>query len=171
MTADECLEFQTLVRNKIAVNFTDSGKFTNKKWADSTLAYKFYERLLELDPQPRYLKPGDLIKSGLYLSTDNFGLHTDTGQHYDRVTKTKSRWTLIIYLNTVDSGGETIFYSPDTWKEVLRVKPEAGKALLFDIDLWHRAAPITAGEKLWIGCEIIGAMTSKIESGAATSNA
>lgn len=156
LTEEECGAFQTMIRNKSATNFTDSGIFTNKKWVEEPLANKFYNRLVELDPQERYLRANNLIMAGLYVPGNSFGLHTDTGLFYDRVSNTRSKWTLLIYLNTVEEGGETIFYSTDKWEEVLRVKPEAGKALLFDIDLWHCAKPIPTGEKLWIGCEIIG---------------
>ncbi len=158
LSTDECLAFQTMIRNKKAVNFTDSGKFTNKKWVDDSLTNQFYLRLLEIDPRSRYLRANNLVMAGIYSPQDSFGLHTDTGLYYNVGRKEKSRWTLLIYLNTVANGGETVFYSTDKWEVVQRVKPEAGKALLFDIDLWHCAEPILDGEKLWIGCEIIGDM-------------
>ena len=61
--------------------------------------------------------------------------------------KEMTRYTLLIYLNSNYEGGETN-----------TIKPETGKALIFDIDLWHSELPVINGEKYWIGCEIIGKM-------------
>ena len=69
--------------------------------------------------------------------------------------KEKSCWTLLIYLNDDYEGGHTIFYD-DNWKQIESISPERGKALLFDIDLWHRGDILVSGTKQWIGCEIIG---------------
>jgi len=156
LTAEQCADWRERIRTIEAANFTDTGKFTNKKWEDLDLATAFHTRLVELDPSTRYKRANNLIMAGLYKPGDSFGLHTDTGLYYNRVAGEESRWTLLIYLNTVQEGGETVFYSTEGWKEVLRIKPEEGKALLFDIDLWHCGEPIVEGEKLWIGCEIIG---------------
>ena len=72
------------------------------------------------------------------------------------------RWnTLFIYLNDVDSGGETYFPKLD-----LKVKPRKGRALLFynlEEDLWtqhhlsmHAGLPLVKGEKwamnVWSRC-------------------
>ena len=66
--------------------------------------------------------------------------------------------TTIIYLNDNFEGGHTIFYD-DNWNKTMDIKPEKGKALLFDIDLWHRGDMLISGTKQWIGCEIIGNFT------------
>jgi hypothetical protein len=160
LTNDECLHFQNVIKIKEAPSFTDSGKFINKKWPDNVLAEKFFNRLQELDPCNRYLRANNLTMSGIYSSHDSFGLHTDTGLYYNREENTRSRWTLLIYLNNIptEDGGATVFYDTNTWAEVQQIQPEAGKALLFDIDLWHRGAALLRGVKMWIGCEIIGDM-------------
>ena len=92
--------------------------------------------------------------TGKFTKNDKFGLHTDTGLFYDKDKKEKSLYTLLIYLNDGFEGGETVFYD-NNFEETYRVKPEKGKALLFHIDLWHKASEILEGEKYWIGCEII----------------
>lgn len=94
--------------------------------------------------------------AGYYQKEKSFGIHTDTGLYYNIELNQKSRWTLLIYLNDNFDGGETVFYDTNTWNKVCEIKPEIGKALLFDIDLWHSGSPIVDGEKYWIGCEIIG---------------
>lgn len=156
LSVDECATFQQLIKTVNATNFTDSGAFTNKKWVDQALATLLYERLQEVDPSSRYLCANKLIMAGMYVPGNSFGLHTDTGLYYNRVNRTKSRWTLLIYLNDGFEGGETVFYDTETMRETHRIVPEVGKALLFDIDLWHSGAPLLSGEKHWIGCEIIG---------------
>jgi len=101
-------------------------------------------------------RPNTVIMSGKYQVGDSFSLHTDTGLYYNRDTREKTRWTLLIYLNDDFDGGETVFYN-DNWRrdEVTIVRPKKGNAILFDIDLWHKGTPVTRGVKYWIGCEII----------------
>jgi hypothetical protein len=48
-----------------------------------------------------------------------------------------------------------VFYN-DKWIVNKIVQPKEGMAILFDIDLWHKANPLLKREKYWIGCEIIG---------------
>lgn len=158
LTKDECDEYIWFIKEKEAVCFTDSGLFTNKKWYDLSLSTFFYERLKSFcaDNCERYLRPNDVVMAGMYKPGDSFSMHTDTGLFYDRKKREKSRWTMLIYLNDGYEGGETIFYDSDTWEEKVRIKPEEGKCLLFDIDLWHKGDVLLSGEKYWIGCEIIG---------------
>ena len=156
-TAEECAELRTLIEGKDAVNFTDTGKFTNKKWVDAELATRMWSRLREFTDRDDMLRPNNLVMAGIYVAGDSFGLHTDTGLFYDRERREKSRWTLLVYLNEDFSGGETVFYDVEAGVEACRVQPVAGRALIFDIDLWHCGSPILSGKKSWIGCEIIGA--------------
>lgn len=88
-----------------------------------------------------------------YQSGEGFGLHTDTGIT-DPDTQTHTGWTYLIYLNDDYEGGETQFYD-DNFSPTIRVKPEAGMALFFDIEAWHSAEPITRGTKYWIGTELM----------------
>ena len=63
----------------------------------------------------------------------------------------------MIYLNDDFTGGKTVFYD-DCFQKTVEIEPKKGKALLFDIDLWHKGEEIHNGEKFWIGCEIISKM-------------
>ena len=162
LTEDEIAAYKTLVLNPPddATDFTNSGKFQNKKWVDPAIADAFYERLKQyIEPSPLALRANNLVMTGHYEAGEQFGLHTDTGLFYSRSASERSCWTLLIYLNDDYEGGHTLFYDDD-WKPTESIKPEKGKALLFDIDLWHRGDIITIGEKYWIGCEIIGKMTA-----------
>jgi hypothetical protein len=93
--------------------------------------------------------------TGMYSPGDSFGLHTDTGLYYNSKEKEKTQWTLLIYLNTLEEEGATVFYD-DNWNITQKIYPKCGKAILFDIDLWHLGEPLICQEKFWIGCEMIG---------------
>ncbi len=142
-----------------ADQFTANGLFKNFKVIDQALATRFYERLaasgLAADRGCAFLRANHYVMAGHYRPGDQFSLHTDTGLFYDRKAGEKSRWTLLVYLNDDFVGGQTTFFT-DAGKEMVRIQPRAGRALLFDIDLWHRGEEVRGGEKMWIGCEIIG---------------
>lgn len=158
LTADECATYSRIVQEKEAPNFTDSGVFTNKKWQDAALATSFYKRLIDRADFciSGVMRANTVVMGAVFNPGDSFSIHTDTGLFYDRERGEKSRWTMLIYLNDDFEGGDTVFYDTDTWDVTHRVRPEAGKALVFDIDLWHSGSPIHAGKKCWIGCELIG---------------
>lgn len=151
LTPEECDAFIKLVdqpRDHVQ-NFTDVGTFENRKWVDQELADRFVSRL----GSP--CRANKLIMSGKYRPGDSFCLHTDTGLYYNSDTGEKTRWTLLVYLNDDFEGGETVFYD-ESFRETRRVIPKKGKALVFDIDLWHKGNEVRSGVKYWIGCEIIG---------------
>lgn len=157
-TTEECDKFINLIINKSASKFTDSGQLTNKKWIDDELSNLLFNRLQELSYNEKYIKPNNIIMSGTYNHGDSFGLHTDTGLYYNIDENQKTKWTLLVYLNDNFTGGETVFYDSDTWDATISIKPEKGKALIFDIDLWHAGLEVQNGIKHWIGGEIIGLM-------------
>jgi prolyl 4-hydroxylase len=162
LSEEECQKYLSLVFTppREATNFTDSGLFKNMKWVDQELADLFYKKLANyIDPTELAIRANKLIMTGNYESGQQFSLHTDTGLFYDKKNREKSRWTLLIYLNDNFEGGNTLFYD-DNWNLTEEIKPEKGKALLFDIDLWHRGDILKSGIKQWIGCEIIGKFMS-----------
>jgi prolyl 4-hydroxylase len=155
LTESECNTFIYEINNKKnKVCFTNSGVFENDKYIDNELAQYFFYKIKKLTDLP-ILRANDLIMTGKYIPGNSFNLHTDTGLYYNRKDKEKSRYTLLIYLNDNYTGGETEFYT-DEFKKVLTITPQKGKALLFDIDLWHKGNTVIEGNKYWIGCEIIG---------------
>ena len=99
----------------------------------------------------------------------------DPGQQFDwhfdgafeRSAQERSAFTLMIYLNGGVAGGATEFNlrsSGPTQKNdpIVRVQPEAGKALLFPHRIYHRGAPVADGRKYvmrtdvmcrWVGGE------------------
>lgn len=61
--------------------------------------------------------------------------HADT--HGPDKGKRKRSYTVMIYLNDVNNGGETVFFK--SGKEELVVKPEAGKAVVIAGNVMHEA--------------------------------
>lgn len=79
---------------------------------------------------------------------------------FDQLQIGKEYRFLVKFDNTVSpycifEGGETVFFDSN-FKQTRTVVPKRGKALMFDIDLWHKGNEVTKGQKYWIGCEIIG---------------
>ncbi len=158
LDANECIKFINLIENNnIIVPFTNAGNFTNNKWTDIDLATNFFNKLNKYNINDNIIRPNNIITSGKYIKGDQFSLHTDTGLFYDIKNKEETRWTLLIYLNDNYEGGNTDFYL-DNFSTIKTIKPKSGKAILFDIDLWHKGNEVLNGTKYWIGCEIIGKM-------------
>jgi hypothetical protein len=154
----ECKQYiENINKNTTCIPFTNSGKFTNNKWNDEKLANIFYEKLqnYNIENDNTIIRPNKIIMSGKYNIGDSFSLHTDTGLYYNLENREKTQWTLLIYLNDDFNGGETVFYD-NNWNITKIIIPKMGKAILFDINLWHKGNQIMNGEKYWIGCEIIG---------------
>lgn len=152
LTPLECDRFISRIDSKKnVVNFTNTGNFKNDMYIDEELTRDLFSRL---PPYPKFKRPNKLIMTGMYRPGDNFGLHTDTGLYYNVETKERSKYTFLIYLNANYKGGETQFYSEDG-KKIHCVIPAQGKALIFDIDLFHQGNRVVDGNKYWIGLEII----------------
>ena len=159
LTPEECAALSARIAVTRSDHFTDAGLFENKMWRDEALAADLYDRLCRSGAAPTgALRANNVVMAGVYQPGNAFGLHTDTGLHYDVAARTKTRWTLLVYLNDDFDGGATVFHDPASWAVSRRVTPQTGKALLFDIDLWHAGEVVRSGEKRWVGCEVIGAM-------------
>jgi predicted 2-oxoglutarate/Fe(II)-dependent dioxygenase YbiX len=92
-----------------------------------------------------------------YDPGQTFRPHTDG--HFARNDE-RSQLTFMVYLNGECGGGETVVHfqndgltRPDWWE--LRVKPEAGKALVFYHYLLHEGAPVTAGRKYVLRTDVM----------------
>lgn len=161
LSDEECKFYMNNIKNKQkTVNFTSVSNFKNDKYINENLSEYFYNKIVdtfdkEIIDKLKIIKPNNLIMTGMYEPDQQFGLHTDTGLYYNKSEKIKSRFTLLIYLNDDYEKGETSFYD-DNFNHLLDVKPEKGKALIFDIDMWHKGNNVVGNNKLWIGCELIG---------------
>ena len=156
ITTDECDVLSEKIIAEHAPNFTNNGDFINKKWQDATLADKFWNKTGKYNNGVNIgLGANDLIMAGIYNPGNSFAIHTDTGLYFNMQTNIKTCYTLLIYLNDDFEGGNTIFYNTSDWNISRIIKPEKGKAIIFDINLWHSGDKILSGCKKWIGCELI----------------
>lgn len=72
----------------------------------------------------------------------------------------RSELTFMVYLNGGCEGGSTVLYIQDDGLTLpdgaeIRVKPEAGKALVFYHYLLHEGAPVTAGRKYVLRTDVM----------------
>jgi predicted 2-oxoglutarate/Fe(II)-dependent dioxygenase YbiX len=120
---------------------------------DAPLERSLWERLQPLVPE----REGSWTPVGL---NERFRFYRyDPGQqfnwHYDgrfeRSPLECSIYTFMIYLNGGFTGGATEFNLHGYWGEdreqLVRVQPEAGKALMFIHRVLHRGAPVEDGRK------------------------
>jgi len=144
-------------------NFTNDNRFFNNKIINKELSKVFYDKLkihfenniLNSNNQSwNLLFTSDYIFMAHYGKNKQFDLHTDTGCYYNYFDKSLSKFTMLIYLNDNYTNGYTSFYN-DNFELQIGIEPKQSRALIFDIDLWHKGNEVLDGEKYWIGCELI----------------
>lgn len=78
--------------------------------------------------------------------------------HYDgkfrRDSHEQSKLTFMVYLNDEFQGGETIFYS-ERERELLRVQPRAGMALVFKHAILHEGSSVLSGTKYVLRTDVM----------------
>lgn len=163
LSNDECDSYIDLINNnKQIYPFTIAGHFSSNKFFDEPLSKHFFSKLKSKAVNDKidddFVAPNSIIMTGKYNPGGNFGLHTDTGLFYDKSRQTKSKYTLLIYLNDNFQGGETTFFTND-FQEECTIIPKKGSCLIFDMIKWHKGNEVLNGVKYWIGCEIIGKMS------------
>jgi prolyl 4-hydroxylase len=150
------------------INYIDSGiDSRNAKFIDHELKPKFYEYVFEesmvqeciskLNPfldkyvdqvecdewlPQNYTYEYPRVKKYRQNTTDQFDTHVDVGNY----PSARRFLTFLIYLNTVDKGGETCFTGIDRF-----IRPKRGRMIVFP-PLWmipHRGNP-TIGEDKYI---------------------
>ena len=96
----------------------------------------------------------------------------DVGQtfnaHYDgsfrRDSHEASRLTFMVYLNADFAGGTTDFYQDDD-TPLLRVKPEAGMALIFEHPILHAGVAVESGRKYVLRSDVMYRREPRSETG------
>nr|CAG4716644.1 unnamed protein product [Naegleria fowleri] len=62
--------------------------------------------------------------------------------------------TMLIYLNSVQDGGETQFFDYYSKKEIFQVKPERGSALVFCHEMLHQGNDVLSGVKYLLRTDV-----------------
>lgn len=86
-----------------------------------------------------------------YTGSEAFAPHYDSSVRIgDRVSKL----TFMVYLTDVLKGGETRFYADD-FKVTFTVRPERGKALVFDHSILHEGIAAEDGSKYVLRTDVL----------------
>lgn len=85
-----------------------------------------------------------------YDPGQKFAMHTDG--YYERPNGERSHFTFMVYLNDGFEGGETVFHDS---RPPLRVKPQAGMALVFNHRRLHEGAPVISGRKYVLRTDVM----------------
>jgi hypothetical protein len=129
---------------------------------DVPLANSLWLRLQPFIPeQNTYWEPIGLNERFRFYRYDpgqQFNWHWDGC--FERSPRERSRFTFMIYLNGGCAGGATEFdlRSQDGIQKrnsILRVQPEAGKALVFIHHVLHRGAPVEDGRKYVLRTDVM----------------
>lgn len=81
-----------------------------------------------------------------YQTGQKFNMHKDGRQ---TVNGNQTLFTMLVYLNAEYCGGETVFR-----QDQLVIKPEVGKAVIFDHHLWHKGSILETGIKYVLRTDI-----------------
>lgn len=129
---------------------------------DPVLAAELYDRVKPfLPPNFLYWVPVGLnerFRYYRYTPGQKFDWHFDGA--FTRDTGESSKLTLMMYLNDGCTGGETVFnlrkYVAIKGDEpILRIRPAAGKALVFRHDVLHTGAVVRAGTKYVLRTDVM----------------
>ena len=163
LTEEECIELQKIVLDKTDTVTCYSSKktFVIK---DIPMCNRFKKRLLSVMPKYDDSNNFELCDINTfvhychYKTGSYFGIHTgkpvDSNLKIFNQIKEKDRkshnildrFKLLLYLNTPEKGGDTLFYNDQN--EVFKTtKVKAGDAIIFDMTLKHSVTKIEKGEK------------------------
>jgi Rps23 Pro-64 3,4-dihydroxylase Tpa1-like proline 4-hydroxylase len=145
MNSTDCMKYRNII---------DTLKDTEKVWLETNPTHVAYlqQRLSFFGD---YQVVGDKVVLGVYHVGEYLGVHADEPLQGGSAS-------LLIYLNDVEDGGETVFYKND--REEYRIKPKEGQAIIFDIHRRHAALPVHKGKKYIFGCEVHLGLCIQIEN-------
>ena len=121
---------------------------------DPRIAATIWDRLRPFMPERvQFWLPVGLNERWRFYRYDpgqQFAWHFDGA--YERSPLERSAFTFMIYLNGGVAGGATEFNlksrgATESDDPIVRVRPEAGKALVFPHRILHRGAPVATGRK------------------------
>jgi hypothetical protein len=123
---------------------------------DAELAGSLWERARPLLPERR----GPWLVDGLnprfrfyrYSAAEAFAAHSDGCIRLGSFRE--SKLTFMVYLNDVAKGGQTRFFGPGAAVR-FEVRPERGKALVFEHRLIHEGAEVVDGQKYVLRSDVM----------------
>ena len=155
---------QTILENKLYVieNFFTKEECNYIKNFIELDKMAYTNRYTVIEPHPNIVEkykqkintlPIDIFTISNQLS---LGYYSDGGQgieiHLDR-RYPGILYKLLIYLNDDFEGGQTIFYKDNNI--LFKSTPVTGKAILFDVELYHEAKGVINGEKYVVGFRLL----------------
>jgi predicted 2-oxoglutarate/Fe(II)-dependent dioxygenase YbiX len=128
---------------------------------DPQLAAHLWERLKPFVPdRSQFWLPAGLNERFRFYRYDpgqQFDWHFDGA--FERSPLEQSAFTFMVYLNGGIAGGATEFsfraFGDSRSDPVIRVQPEAGKALVFPHRILHRGAPVADGRKYVLRTDVM----------------
>lgn len=154
LTNDECNIFINILNSIEKTNpFTDADGVKNHKYKNKDFATFLYNRLNKLKPNFENVRGiYDTLLLSCYNPGFGFRLHLDNSQY---ITKTLyGKYRLLIYLNNVE-GGETVFYPDKVTQEEISIKPQIGRAVIFEMDNLFHKSNICKSSKYIIASDIL----------------
>ena len=146
--SDECESYMRNIDNHDRkTSFSNSNMFESNKFFDKNVLNHIF-KTLKRSKIKNIKRLNPLVLTARYNPGEKSHLHMDVP--FDDEVK----YTLLVYLNDNFSGGETKFYDDD-FKLIKTIKPEKGKGLFFDINIFHQGETVISGNKYWIGCQVI----------------
>ena len=145
---------------------TERGMVMMKSWRnndrvimdDASLASRLWQRLQPSAPEISQWHPVGVNERFRFYRYDigqKFDWHQDG--FFERANGEKSFFTFMVYLNADFEGGETSFSttSVSAPRPDLKIKPEAGKALLFHHPITHKGEAVVSGRKYVLRSDIM----------------
>lgn len=156
LSRDECNQLrQGLVNVEFDVIGDGETEHQRYDFADTQLSHTIG---LKLRPHlPRWVPQDSFVLHEWYASRYSHTKSEALGVHVDGKNTfygNESVLTLLIYLNDDFDGGETVFVDKQE-RELDRIVPQSGKAVLLSQNLLHKALPPQRGTKLILRSDIM----------------
>lgn len=161
----------------------EAADFQGKRVKGRVAAVRNNDRVIEDNPQralglwegilphlPQHVRAFDPMRRGALGRHEAFGLNPrfrwyryHPGQrfkpHVDRMFQAPdgavSLWTVLVYLNGVEQGGQTRVSLDEKGKKSALVEPSAGLVLCFDHDVLHEGVEVNKGVKYVLRTDIM----------------
>ncbi|AZZ91612.1 2OG-Fe(II) oxygenase [Hahella sp. KA22] len=164
ITAQECHEWIQFIDNQnpqIAPLHTHKGEVYKPDYrnnervmkSDPDYADYLYQKLKSELPQTVFgwsiAGLNELFRCYRYKPGMKFAPHSDG--FYGRSQNERSFYTLLLYLNEVEAGGDTGFFvTPE-----VKISPKAGLALAFQHEIFHEGCEVKAGVKYVLRTDVM----------------